>query len=356
MLRMASKWIMMSIMLLALAGTAFAAPVQQGALLAAIVSFSADTALVNYADVEAGTVQVTFSWQTMNTNGQYRLALEAYQGNQWVSVTPENEALPLNGSRQVTVALPQNFGVPTYRLTLKTSQGEVIGQQFITLPYAPVVQALPSIVSFTTPSPSIDTNLLVQSNARLMVSWEVSGSSPNTLIRFEQVLPDGTTISAEPARSTLWLPPSGEGAIIPRSTASKADLHFRMSLINLSDGSVVDQAEFSIPVIGQVVIAPATIQQTSSGTINAFSAQPAPAQGGSVIVNWDAANAASVQLLQQVGDEGPTTLYIELPTTGSMTVPIPENSPGATFTLRAQNAEGEVSTGEVVVTPAGEGQ
>lgn len=350
MLRAIIQWIGMSILLLGLVGGAAAAPAQQaGALLAAIVSFTSDVNTVNYADVEAGTASATLSWQTINTNGQYRLALDTYQQNRWVSLLGENEALPLNGTRQVTVAHPQNYGVPTYRLTLHTTRGDVIGQQFITIPYAPSAQAAPHIVSFSTLTPSIDTNLLVQNNARLTVNWQIADRAPNTLIRFEQVLPDGSTISVEPSRSVLWLPSRGDGGITPRSTASKDDLHFRMSLINLEDNSVIDQAEFSLPVIGTVIQAPQIVRQPSS-PISTFSAEP---NASSVTLNWDAGDAQRVEVLQQVANEGPTTLYIQLPPSGSLTVPIPADAPETTFTLRAQNAEGEVSTGEVTVPPAG---
>ncbi len=359
------KVLLTGVVLLTLVGAAVAAPARQGALLAAIVFFRADALSVDYAEVEAGAAQVSLSWQTVNTNGQYRLALEQYQQDNWVSVIGETEVLPLNGSRQVTVGLPQNFGVPTYRLTLKTSQNEIIEQQFLTLPYDAAAQSSavldPSIVVFTTPVQSIDTNLLVQSNTRLMVQWQVADRHPDTLIRFEQVMPDGSTISAEPRRTVLWMPSQGEAGIVPRTTASKADLLFRMSLVNASDGTVYDSAEFSLPVIGNVVIAPPQIASGNGsgdttaagaqGSISAFSAQSGtvPA-GGSVTLNWDAGDAASVNLLQTVPEGGPTTLYIELPPSGSMTVPLPPESSGAVYTLRAQSATGEVMTGEVTVT------
>lgn len=350
MLRVTVKWLGMSFLLLALVGTAVAAPAgQAGALLAAVVSFTSDVSTVNYADVEAGTALTTLSWRTINTNGQYRLALDTYQQNRWVSLLGANEALPLNGERQITVTHPQNYGVPTYRLTLQTTRGDVIGQQFITIPYAPSAQAAPHIVSFSTQAPSIDTNLLVQNNARLNVNWQIADRSPNTLIRFEQVLPDGSTISVEPSRSVLWLPSEGQGGIVPRSTASKEDLHFRMSLINLDDNSVIDQAEFSLPVIGTVIQAPQLVQQPSN-PISVFNAEPG---ASSVTLNWDAGDAQRVEVLQQVANEGPTTLYIQLPPSGSITVPIPADAPETTFTLRAQTAEGEVSTGAVTVPSTG---
>ncbi|MEP7294533.1 MAG: hypothetical protein ABI835_22280 [Chloroflexota bacterium] len=360
MLRAAFKLLLMGIVVLTLVSAVSAAPARQASVLnATIVSFNADASAVSYADVEAGSAQVTLAWQTVNTNGQYRLVLDTYQQNHWVSILGENEALPLNGTKLVNVAHPQNFGVPTYRLTLKTSLGEMMGQQFLTLPYAAAAQAAPEIVSFTTPVQNIDTNLLVQENARLLVNWEIANRPANSLIRFDQVLPDGSTISAELPRALLWVPSSGEGAVVPRQTASKADVQFRMSVVNPVDGTVYDEAEFTLPVVGDVVQAPplsADQGQASafvpiSGTgINTFSAAPETAADGSLTLNWDAGDAESVQLLQSV-PEGGTTLYIELPPSGSMT--IPADAPAAIYTLRAESATGEVSTGELTITPEG---
>jgi len=341
---------------------------QSGALLPAIASFSADSTTVNYADVEAGTAQVKLTWNTINTNGQYLVVLEAYYQNYWVSLARPNEALPLNGSRTVPVTLPQNFGAPTFRLTLKTSMGQVIGQQFVTLSYAPSAQDAPGIVSFTTTVKSVDTNILLQGNTRLAVSWEIKNRTPDTLIRFEEVFADGSTVSAEPPRHSLWLPSKGDGAVIPRATASKDDLVFRMSLVNVNDGTVYDHADLTLPVIGNVVAAAPRSQsqsqantqgvQTQSllangGPVTDFSAESTNgAPGGSVVLNWNANGADNVDLLETVGDNGPKTLYIQLPPTGSMTLPVPADSPEITYTLHAHAANGDVTTSEVNVTPS----
>jgi hypothetical protein len=167
---------------------------------------------------------------------------------------------------------------------------------------------------------------------------------------FEQVLPDGSTVPADLPRRVLWVPSSGQGAVVPRPTASKDDLIFRLSLVSPRDGSVLDSAELSIPVIGNVVIAP---QQVSAGgnpptMLSAASETVAP--GGEVVLNWDAGDADSV-VLRQTTEDGPTTLYIELPPSGSMTVPLPETSADVTFTMRAYNAEGEVTTEQVSISP-----
>lgn len=373
-IRAACRVLLMSFFILSIVGSAAAAPARQsGAFLAAIVDFTADVTSLNYADVEAGTAQVTFTWHTINTNGQDRLVLEAYQQDRWVSVLDANEALPLNGSKTVTVALPQNFGTPTYRLTLKTSMNELIGQQFITIPYAPAAKPVaPSIAAFTTQTQSVDTNLLSQNNTRLVVSWDIQNRQPDTLIRFYQVLPDGTTVTAEPPRHSLWLPSSGDGAVLPRPTTARDDLHFRMALVNLTDNTVYDEADITIPVTGAVLVAasPAggaasassastALTQTeeerlailNGSAISAFSAESSAA--GDVMLTWDAGSAQRVELVETVNDGGPTTLYIQLPASGSMSVPVPDNASGVTYTLRAQDASGTVATGEVSVSGAG---
>jgi hypothetical protein len=371
MARTAGKWLFVSLLMVVLGSTAFAAYARQGepvpafAPLPAIMSFGAEVNTVSYAAVEAGTARITLSWLTINTGSQHRLALEVYQGDRWVSLVAENELLGMVviGWKELTVAVPQNYGVPTYRLTLKTTQGEVIEQQFVTLPYdyTGMAENRPSIVSFSTPVASIDTNLLVQNNTRIIVNWQIANRWPNSIIVFEQVLPDGSTVNAELPRAVLWIPSQGEGVLVARPTSLRENLVFRMTLINPGDWGVYDTAEISIPVIGHVVQAGSPAQTASNAAavqgISAFSADTTSvAPGGSVTLNWDAGDAASVELLQNV-EEGPTTLYIQLPPSGSLTVPVPEDAAGATYTLRAQSADGTVSTGEVSVSSeSGEGQ
>ncbi len=400
MVRSAVKRLLIGLLLLTLVGSAAAAPSQQsGALLPAIVDFTADATSLNYADVEAGTTQITFSWHTINTNGQYRVIIDSYAQSSWTNVLGNNETLPLSGSQKIAVTPPEGFGVPTYRLTLKTNRGGIVDQQFLTIPYAASAQSTPSIVSFTTMAKALDINQIVQSNAHLIVRWQIANRQPNTLIHFEEVMPDGSTVSVEPPRQSLWLPSQGQGDIVPHATPSKDSVDFRMVLTDPLSGAVLDQKDLIIPIVGQVVLAPSNAQQTQAETVHPdntqvtnnqsdnsqnndnqssgnnqttsnpqtqtlaasqptitgdqiqnFSAESAPAQqGGVTTLTWDAGNAASVDLLADQ-QNGPTTLYIELPPSGSLQLPVPEGSPNVTYTLRAENADGQVSTGQVNVT------
>ncbi len=379
------------ILIIAIVSTAFgaaAAPDRQfGSLTPAIVEFTADVTQLDYAAVEAGTAQVTLMWSTIHANGQYGIEIDTYHQNEWVSILDTHEALPFNGSKLITVMLPDDYGAPTYRMTIKRSTGQIVGRQFLTIPYGESSGADPSIISFTTLVQSVDTHLLVYSNSKIMIAWQVVNRQPDTQLIVEQLFdPNESGIVVKIVGYGSWLPSTGEGAIMPRTTTSKADLHYRLNLVSASDGTRYDWADITIPVIGHfLIVAPRAVLQ-GPGTVqplsvplspensapvegDAQSVQPADANAllfnadsqalvqGNVQLNWQAEEGASVQLLQSVED-GPKTLFIQLPPTGSMTVPLPQDANSVTYTLRAQTAEGDVATGELsVITtePAADG-
>jgi hypothetical protein len=145
-----------------------------------------------------------------------------------------------------------------------------------------------------------------------------------------------------------------------------------MSLVNMTDNTIYDQADITIPVTGAVLVAaPAGGSAVATSTegltqseeerlalmsgsqISNFSAESSAA--GDVTITWDAGNAQRVELVETVNDGGPTTLYIQLPASGSMSVPVPQNTSGVTYTLRAQDASGALATGEVSVGGGGAG-
>lgn len=348
-MRRTAGWLSLIAILLLAAVGAHAAPAlqsasQSGAQLPAILYFSADVNAVDYGAVEAGTSQIALSWQTINADDGYRLELESLYQNGWVSALGAGEVLPMTGTRQTSVTLTGTFANPTFRLTLLNPSGRVVEQQYVTLGYIPTAQAAgPHIVSFTTEAESVDTNLLIQNNVRLVVYWQIENRTPDTLLRFEQVLADGSTLTAELPRGVLWIPSRGTGAVVPRPSTSKADLIFRLSLLNATTGDVYDAMDLSVPVTGNVVVAiPAGVQSQS--------ASRSVAPGGSVVLNWNESNADRVEVLQRA-ESGPTTLYIELPPQGSMTVEVPPDSGDVTYTLRAYSASGEVVPGELSVSP-----
>ncbi len=171
MVRAAGRLFFIAVIVLTVFGAAAAPDRQTGSLTPAIVEFTADATALDYAAVEAGTAQVTLTWHTVNGNAQYRIDIDTYRQNQWVSVLDPHEALQMNGAKLITVAPPDDYGAPTFRLTLKTSMGQIVGRQYLTIPYAASAESSgdpPRIVSFTTPVQGVDTHLLVFSNAKIL--------------------------------------------------------------------------------------------------------------------------------------------------------------------------------------------
>ena len=382
MVRAAGRLFFIAVIVLTAFGAAAAPDRQTGSLTPVIVEFTADATALDYAAVEAGTAQVTLTWHTVYGNAQYRIDIDTYRQNQWVSVLDPQEALPLDGSKLITVALPGDYGAPTFRLTLKTSRGVIVGRQYLTIPYAADEGAdAPSIVSFTTPVQGVDTHLLVFSNAKIIVAWEIANRRPDTEIIFEQLYDpnqDGYQIDITGYGS--WLPSTGEGAIIPHSTLSKDDLHYRLNLVSATDGTRYDWADITIPVIGKLLIvarpvlqgpgtaeplsveplsvAPATEiapdqpsapASSESGGVS-FNADTQSAEPGNIVLNWQTGDATDVQLLANVED-GPKTLFTQLPANGSLSIPLPSDAPSVSYTLRSQTADGTVSTEQLNVVP-----
>ncbi len=387
MVRAAGRLLFIAVIVLTAFGAAAAPDRQTGSLTPAIVQFTADAAALDYAAVEAGTAQVTLTWGTINGNAQYRIDIDTYHQNQWVSVLDPHEALQMNGSKLITVVAPDDFGAPTFRLTLKTSRGVIVGRQYLTIPYAEDNSAdAPSIVSFTTPVQGVDTHLLVFSNAKIIVSWEIANRRPDTQLIFEQLFdPNEDGFQVDITGYGTWLPSTGEGAIIPRSTLSKAALHYRLDLVSATDGTRYDWADITIPVIGQLLIVsrpvlrgPGTVeplsvqplsvapqsvapaneaapdsssaQSSSDSPGMGFSADTQSAEPGNIVLNWQAGDAADVQLLANVED-GPKTLFTQLPPSGSLSIPLPPDAPSVSYTLRAQAADGTVQTEQLNVVP-----
>ncbi len=373
MVRAAGRLLFIAVIMLTVFGAAAAPDRQTGSLTPAIVEFTADTPALDYAAVEAGTAQVTLTWRTLNGNAQYRIDIDTYHQNRWISVLDSHEALQMNGTKLIDVVAPNDYGAPTFRMTLKTSRGQIVGRQYLTIPYASDESAGdPSIVSFTTPVEGVDTHLLVFSNAKINISWEIANRHPDTQLIFEQLFDpnqDGFRIDVTGYGS--WLPSTGDGAIIPHSTLSKAALHYRLNLVSATDGTRYDWADITIPVIGELLIVsrpvlqgPGTVeplsvapaaevvpaQASSEATGMGFSADTQSAEPGNIVLNWQAEDAANVQLLANVED-GPKTLFTQLPSTGSLSIPLPPDAPSISYTLRAQTADGTVTTEQLNVVP-----
>ncbi|MDZ4766584.1 MAG: hypothetical protein SGI73_18765 [Chloroflexota bacterium] len=350
-----------------------------------IVAFTASTPSVSLPAVERGEATITVVWRIADFDDILRVGLDQLVGGDWASILVEGETLSGDGTREVIVAHPGDFAPPTYRLSVINSSGELITQVILVVPYETNADA-PSIESFTTDTPALDTAALLQRNALAVVRWSVANRRPTTNIQFEQLLSDQDVIAVEPPRESLWLPSTGETNLAPDVPLTEAVVRLRLSVIDLISGEVLDTAELTLPLSGAPLPIPAmttpnaeaTAQPTSAAVdatalptgdaptaqpttdtnaatgaarIVVFSAQPTSARpGDSIIVSWNVENAVSVSVQEQAASGAAGLLYIELPPIGALSLRMPENSGGMTYSLRARGADGGEIVAEVTVS------
>lgn len=381
-----------------------AAPAAQGTpVIPTIIAFSADLASVSLSDVEAGTAETTLSWHVVHVGSDQRLALEFYELNQWVSLIEAGDFILPVGSRTITVGHPLNFGPPTYRLTvLEGRQGRVVDQMYLTIPYSAEAESAPAITTFASEVQGIDSSALSAGNAQIDVSWAVENRPATANLIFEQVLTPDSVVSVEMPRGELWVASSGTGAVLPGMPEIEAGVRLRLSLVDVTDGTVYDSEELIIPLMGDTLglppigaalepaaepeataaveaepaaaateepaavepageaaateSAPAAMPTASAPVsptapvINLFTAEPAVVpMGGNVVLTWTVENAQRVQIQEMLPNNVPGLLYIELPPAGAVSVPVPDNAIGVSYILRVISASGEEATQQVDV-------
>jgi hypothetical protein len=363
---------------------------QTSPFIPAIIQFEVDVESVALPDVEAGDATATVSWYIVNVGQGQSLALDYWRLNGWVSVLEEDETLAPVGEREVTLQDPVSFAEPTFRLTL-LSGNTILDQRFLVIPYAEAAGE-PAIESFETTATGVEAAALTQRNARVEVSWEVSGRIPHTTLVFEQVLTDEQAVNVELPRSTLYVASEGAGAVAPVTPVLEASIRLRLSVVNVLDGTIYDSEELVIPVSGNLnlptltptpLVAPtftpggavptprteattpeATEEAGDGGTtttveggpqITIFTASPAEIEpGGSVDLTWSVEDATTVQISEVLSGDQPGLTYVQLPLSGSVSVPLPEGATDTvTYVLTATNAEGLVATSQAVVTISG---
>lgn len=368
---------------------------QSSPFIPAIVQFQSDVTTVALSDVEAGDVTATLSWYIVNVGQGQSLALDYWVQNGWVSVLNEGESLPPIGEREVTLADPLSFAPPTFRLTLLSGR-TILDQQYLVLAYEPVAEdAEPTIEAFTTTATDVAAADLSARRGRVEVSWEVANRAPFTTLVFEQVLTDEQVQNVELPRSTLYVASEGTGAVAPVTPVTEASVVLRLSVVNVLDGTVYDSEELTVPVSGNLnlptlaptpIIAPtftpsgaatseteATAEASSAestgstgttGTttsveggpqITTFTASPAMiAPGGSVTLTWSVTDATTVQISEVLSANQTGLTYVQLPLSGSVSVPLPEGATdGVTYVLTARNADGLEATSQAVITIGG---
>lgn len=329
----------------------------QSVTIPAILYFTADTTGLTYTEVEAGTAAANFSWNVTGLTDEYYLQMHAWVNAQWGLV---GEKFEPKKSDRIVIAHPQDFGLPTYRLSVLNAQGVVVAASFLQLRYTvPDPDEAPRITAFTADLTEINANQLANDKVFVPVHWEVAGRWPEVNPVFEQVLPDGEVVSIELPRRTLWIPASGKGLVAPQTTGGQPVI-LQLRLEDVYTGQTLATQQLSIPVKTNAVVSDFAPESSSAGHAypnmdNHFdlTASAAPTgsavydtntpgfyfttdhtqmvPGGELTLAWNAPNASLVWIeLHDAGKSGcnkiyhdPEVVYGPYSASSSLTVPIP---------------------------------
>ncbi|NDJ75447.1 MAG: hypothetical protein GYB65_04235 [Chloroflexi bacterium] len=337
-----------------------------------IISFSGDLDGISMADAESGDTEVELSWQTVGVSEGYSVNLFSYRFNRWELYQPESEdepetatetitALPTSGSLRVPVLHPQTFGPPTFRLAIVDAQGFMVTEWTLALPYVVEDDAdEPEITLFRADVTSLDANALADGSARVTASWQITDRQPGTNLLFEQVLPGGQVAPVELSRALLWVPSSGAGPLAPVFPGEGEAGELRLRLVDLADGSTLDEEQVTLTVTGQVQAVP-SVPETSPTTpvtapsssvqVQRFDATPGRInRGSSVTINWQVTGASTLGVWLLSPDGRLSQSAPNAAMTGSWTLTLPDvYGDTAIFMLFAQDYAGtEIQTSLMV--------
>ncbi len=247
---MNTRLIVLAITLTVLAGLVPGAAAQSGPS-PTIFAFTSDRAQVTVAEVESGDLVTTLAWHIAHVTERHRIALHTYQGNAWVPLATESP-LPPVGSREVPITSPQNFGPPTYRISVLDTYGTVLDERTLVIAYDPddLAALEPAITSFTTVTQSVNAAALTYGTARIEAAWEVRDRPPDTNLVFEQLLEGEHAQNIELPRPHLWVPSSGSGVVAPIEPPGGGEVRLRLRLVHVITAETLDEAAITLPVIG----------------------------------------------------------------------------------------------------------
>jgi hypothetical protein len=280
--------------------------------LPAIVSFESSLAAITVADAEAGTTTTTLTWHTVGVTADYRLALTEYRLDRWEPVFPaESVPLEANGTRDVTVHQPLNFGPPTYLLSIvAVSSNSIVDQRILTMPYDTTsLKEPPSVDSFTADVESLDAAQLAAGQAQVVLTWSVLNRLPTSNLVFEQVFADGTSASVELPRPYLWVPSMAQGPVAPMYRVGEQKAVLRLRVVDEVSGEVYAEQTLDLAITGT---APAPTpppapqptpqpQPQPSGSIASFTATPNVVNPGApVTLAWEVRGTQGVVIEERV--------------------------------------------------------
>ncbi len=245
-----------------------------------IVFLTADVpATLTVADVESGQIQVTLRWKSVNTAGDTQAQLHAFILNDWQPLTKADGSpfLPTD-SFSTLLQHPFNFAPPTFRLSLVDAAGNVLTQQFLTVPYRfDEASFQPQIVAFTSDRQTLDPAEIQSGNARLNVSWEIAGRWPTAHLLFEQILDDGNRVSIELPRENLWIPSKGQGVVAPVSPGTSSLIQIALRVVDVRDDRTLDDAVILLNLTSATTPPEQTTQVASVAIPTSFATDaPAP--------------------------------------------------------------------------------
>ncbi len=312
----------------------------QAETLPTIITFESSSATVTVEDIEAGTAITTLSWTTIGMTDQYRLRLHAYRLNSWEPVFgAESVPLEANGEREITVQMPQNFGPPTYLLSITDLQSRIVDQRTISLPYE-IPPTAPEIEQFTVDAQQLDAVALSQGQALVTVSWNISNRPPTANPVFEQVFTDNSYQSIELPRSNFWIPSRGQGVVAPVYRAGLTSVMLRLRLVDMASQEVYAEESVTLPVIGSAPVVLATpipptplpsypqnpVPVTGTGQIVAFTVTPnIVTPGSAVTLAWEVLGTGGVTVEQRIPNTSVVTQVVQAQSPkGTATVYLPD--------------------------------
>jgi hypothetical protein len=314
-----------------------------------ILEFTSDTRMVDYLSSEDGTAAVNLSWNVAGMTPDECLQLYAQRTGDWILI---GHNLNPTWSGAVPIPHPRDFGWPAVRLSVVNANNEILVDSYIQFGYQwPEYEDVPRIESFTVDASAISAEALRTGTLQIPVHWSIKARQPHFNSVFEQILPDGKTVSVELPRDQIWLPSIGDGLIAPIQT-SESVIKLQMRLIDVFyTERTFSTAYVEIPVTDSSMRSVATTQGTivsvSDMTSGGFGDETYQFEtdhlqiqrGGTLTVNWNIPFASRVWIEQHSDKKPrcesfyhePDVVYGPLERSGSMQIPLPAEYDYATW-------------------------
>jgi hypothetical protein len=225
------------------------------------MTFTTNVSSVDRQALANGTARVPVTWNVSPRPPNTNLSFEQVfpdGSSQNVELPRSNPIVPSSGNGVVAPVLPS--GANVNQIVLRMSLRDLVNgsaplaQRELILPITGTSNVTPQPRRFvlSTPNTEINGNQIAAGPVTNVISWDVSPRPPNSNLVFEQVFPNGVAVNAELPRPNPIVPSSGTGAVILRDPGVNVpEASVRVRLVNLGDGSTIDQQTLSIPISGR---------------------------------------------------------------------------------------------------------